>query len=228
MEGVGKFAFFRSFRDALKDFDDASRLMFYEVLMSYAFDGVEPDFDGDIALTMAWTLAKPNVDSSIRGQLTGAKGGRGKAKGKTQAETTPGTQGSTTPETTPETSSGTVENPIVDNSEGGFEGGLKPPVSTDMDMDVDGDRRANAPNIRPTYPPDQRELPEGWKINPAVRCSRCGSNIASHADGRELCPTCEPLSLLPPLVTCSLCGSGTEERDGGLWCPVCLEWEVRP
>ncbi len=212
MGEVRKFAFFRSYRDAMEGFDDASRLMFYEALMAYAFDGAEPDFDGDMALTVAWKLAKPNVESSIRGQVNGAKGGRGK-KGQAPSET----HGETPSETQGQT--------IVDNSDdafgGRFEGGLKPPVSTDKDMDMDGDRRANAPSIRPTYPPQvQQGLPEGWRTRPAVKCGRCGSPIAEHKDGRQACPVCDPLEMLPFRRTCSLCGSGLDETG---WCPVCQE-----
>lgn len=228
MGEVRKFAFFRSFRDALEGFDDASRLMFYEALMSYAFDGVEPDFEGDLSLTMAWKLAKPNVESSIRGQANGAKGGRSK-KGQVPSET----QGETPSETPPETQGLTPSEtpagaPAPDGAKDGLEGGLKPPVSTDKDMDMDGDRRANAPSIRPTYPPIQRQVPDGWKINPAVRCGRCGANIATSDDGREACPTCDPLAFLPLQRTCSLCGS---ELDAAGWCPVCQELDgkaVRP
>ena len=218
MGEVRKFAFFRSYRDAMEGFDDASRLMFYEALMAYAFDGVEPDFDGDMALTVAWKLAKPNVESSIRGQVNGAKGGRGK-KGQAPSET----HGETPSETQGQT--------IVDNSDdafgGRFEGGLKPPVSTDKDMDMDGDRRANAPSIRPTYPPQvQQGLPEGWRTRPAVKCGRCGSPIAEHEDGHQACPVCDPLELLPlpSQPFCPLCDVPLEwDADGGLLCPSCQE-----
>lgn len=226
MARVRKFAFFYSYRDAMEGFDDASRLMFYEALMAYAFDGVEPDFDGDRALTVAWKLAKPNVDSSVNGQIHGPKGGRGnKAKGETPSETqgetpceTPlGTQG-LTPSETP------AGAPAPDGVKGGLEGGLKPPVPTDKDMDMDGDRRANASSIRPTYPPVQRQVPDGWRVNPAVKCGRCGSNIVTSPDGLQACPTCDPQAMLPSRRACSLCGS---ELDAAGWCPVCRELDEK-
>lgn len=63
-------------------------------------------------------------------------------------------------------------------------------------------------------------LPEGWRTRPAVKCGRCGSPIAEHKDGRQACPVCDPLELLPFRRTCSLCGSGLDETG---WCPVCQE-----
>ncbi len=179
MGEVGKFAFFRSFRDALEGFNDASRLMFYEALMAYAFDGTEPDFGDERALTMAWRLAKPNVDSSIRGQVNGAKGGRGR-KGRAALET---------PSETPRKAMGET---LVDSSGDAFddrsEGGLKPPVPTDMDREADGDGRANAPNIRPPHPPWQQRA----RSDPKPFCPLCDEPLWRNTQtGRLTCSSCQ-------------------------------------
>lgn len=73
-EEVTKFSFFRSFWEGLTDLGDAERLAMYDAIAKYAFTGEEPAFTG--LMMTAWKLAKPNIESSVRGQLTGGKGGR--------------------------------------------------------------------------------------------------------------------------------------------------------
>lgn len=75
-EEVVKFSFFRSFWEGMEDLEDGDRLALYDAISTYAFTGVEPEFAG--MMRTAWKLAKPNIDSSVKGQITGPKGGRPK------------------------------------------------------------------------------------------------------------------------------------------------------
>lgn len=81
---VGKFSFYRSFRDAAMQLSDADRLRLYDAMCEYAFDGVYPDFDG--VMGIVWTLVQPNIDSSVKGQLTGGvRKGKGPSKADAEA-----------------------------------------------------------------------------------------------------------------------------------------------
>lgn len=73
-EEVTKFSFFRSFWEGLTDLGDSERLAMYDAIAKYAFTGEEPAFTG--LMMTAWKLAKPNIESSVRGQQTGGLGGR--------------------------------------------------------------------------------------------------------------------------------------------------------
>ena len=64
--------FYKSFRDALKQFPDADRLKLYDSIFDYIFDGIEPKLEG--MTFMAFTLMR-----SIKNYENGSKGGRPKA-----------------------------------------------------------------------------------------------------------------------------------------------------
>lgn len=59
-----KITFFESYYRSVADQPDDARLSFYESIFAYAFDGTEPSLTG--VLSMAFTLVKPTIDSSIR------------------------------------------------------------------------------------------------------------------------------------------------------------------
>ena len=81
---VEKFTFFGSFYEAMKMLPENQRSEFVMGILEYAFEGIEPSFEGGLAAMFA--LAKPNIDSSVKGVRNGGKGGR-PAGGKTQQET---------------------------------------------------------------------------------------------------------------------------------------------
>lgn len=93
MAEVNKFSFFESFGEAAAVLPDEQRLAFYDALVAYAFRGEEPDFDG--ILKVAWALARPNIDSSIKRSKTNSENAR-----KAKVETTEKTVAKTTAKTT--------------------------------------------------------------------------------------------------------------------------------
>jgi len=87
---VGKFSFYRSFYDAVRGLPPAERLGMYDAMADFAFRDEEPGFENPM-LTMAWTLIRPLIESSKRGQVNGAKGGngRGNSMGENPPQKTP-------------------------------------------------------------------------------------------------------------------------------------------
>lgn len=70
---------YRSFRDAAKQMPDEERLKFWDALMDYALDGIEPDLDGIAGIV--FTAIRPTIDTRTESVLQGAKGGRPKKGG---------------------------------------------------------------------------------------------------------------------------------------------------
>lgn len=69
------FIFYRSFVEAGKCIEDESeRLLFYESIINYAIDGIEPELSGVIG--GMFTLIKPNIDANNKKYENGKKGGR--------------------------------------------------------------------------------------------------------------------------------------------------------
>lgn len=95
-----KITFFVSYYEAAKLLPEDERGAFLMGLLSYAFEGNEPDFAGSQKL--AFTLIKPNIDSSVRSHGAGKSGGRPK-KGETTSETPLKTPLKTTSETNEKT-----------------------------------------------------------------------------------------------------------------------------
>lgn len=65
---------YRSYHEALQQFPEAERLILYDAIFKYIFDGIEPDLKG--MPMMAFILMKPNIDRSIKNYENGSKGGR--------------------------------------------------------------------------------------------------------------------------------------------------------
>jgi hypothetical protein len=96
-----RFYFWRGYYDALKKMPtDEQRGKFVMAVCAYAFDDVEPDFDGDVLLDICWSLVadgtresvRKGVEQSQRGQMGGRppKGAKTTAKSgvKSGAKTT--------------------------------------------------------------------------------------------------------------------------------------------
>lgn len=73
---VDKFTFFGSFYEAAMMLPESQQPEFVMGILAYAFEGIEPSFEGCLAAMFA--LAKPNIDSSVKGVANGSKGGRPK------------------------------------------------------------------------------------------------------------------------------------------------------
>lgn len=71
------FSFFPSYYAFARNLPDAERLAFYDAILDYFFEGVEPS--GDSPVYSAFLLIQPNINNSKRAKLTGRNGGlRGK------------------------------------------------------------------------------------------------------------------------------------------------------
>lgn len=75
-----RFSFYRSYYEAAKMLPEEEQGAFLMAVAEYAFDGVEPDFDGMEA--MAFILIKPNIDASVKATENGKGGGRPPKKAK--------------------------------------------------------------------------------------------------------------------------------------------------
>lgn len=97
------FAFYWSFKDAIRDMSDIDKLAIYEAITDFAFFGIEPDGLAPVG-RLAWKLIRPQLEASIRrydtcvsngvkGKEFGKLGGRPRKtpndnpKGKPQTET---------------------------------------------------------------------------------------------------------------------------------------------
>ncbi|MFQ8746620.1 MAG: DUF6291 domain-containing protein [Alistipes finegoldii] len=59
------FAFYWSFKDAIRDMPDADKLAVYEAITDFAFFGVDPDGLSPVG-RLAWKLIRPQLEASIR------------------------------------------------------------------------------------------------------------------------------------------------------------------
>jgi hypothetical protein len=81
------FVFYKSFFEAAQSLKNSERLRFYDALIKYALEGVEPEGSGSyIAL---YTIAKPLIDANNQRYENGKKGGRPKKPNHNQTETKP-------------------------------------------------------------------------------------------------------------------------------------------
>lgn len=82
-----RFSFYKSYYDAALMLPEEQRGEFLMGIASYAFEGVEPAFDGMCA--MAFILIKPNIDASVRASENGKGGGRPPKKKNGKADKKP-------------------------------------------------------------------------------------------------------------------------------------------
>lgn len=102
----GKVTFFASFYETLKKLPTAEdRERFAMGLLGYAFEGEEPDFSDNLALDLAFTNARPNLDASAKkarvARENGESGGRPETNAKTDAKTNAKTDRKTNRRTQP-------------------------------------------------------------------------------------------------------------------------------
>lgn len=76
------FAFYWSFKDAIRDMPDADKLAVYEAITDFAFFGVDPDELSPVG-RLAWKLIRPQLEASIRRyEACVTNGNKGKEFGK--------------------------------------------------------------------------------------------------------------------------------------------------
>ena len=69
-----KFTFFESYYRAAKSLTVKERREFFDAILLYAFEGIEPSLDG--AAAGMFEIARPNIEKSIMRAKSGAKGGK--------------------------------------------------------------------------------------------------------------------------------------------------------
>ncbi len=74
---IKNFLFYRSFYEAISEFDDNDRLALYDSLCKFAFEGIETEFTGMKKAILS--MATPLISASIKNYEKGIKGGRPKA-----------------------------------------------------------------------------------------------------------------------------------------------------
>ncbi len=72
----GGFVFMESYYLALRELPEADRLMMYDTMLKYAFEGTAPELPAQLA--GYFTLIKPSVDASLERYRNGKRGGRPK------------------------------------------------------------------------------------------------------------------------------------------------------
>lgn len=171
---VTKFSFFESFYEAAKGLSDADRLAFYDAVCAYAFDEIEPQFDGIMAVV--WTLAKPNIDSSVKGQKAGSEGGRGNRKNPSE-----------------EKAKGESKPPLSKKKNPPF---AKPETNKDMDKDKerDMDKETEGRNsLENSFHSVKAACGagSGRAAPPASKCPLCDVALFKNTQtGRWTCPHC--------------------------------------
>ena len=69
------FVFYRSFRDAIEEMNDADKLSTLLAICDYALYGIEPELKG-ILPRAVFTVARPSIDANKTRRESGRKGGR--------------------------------------------------------------------------------------------------------------------------------------------------------
>lgn len=68
-------AFYDNYWSTAKQLPDDQRLMFFDAICKYAFEGIEPAFD-DITLSFGFGFIKPNIDASVKAFNDGKRNGK--------------------------------------------------------------------------------------------------------------------------------------------------------
>jgi len=124
---------YRSFRDAAKKLPDPERLQFWDAIMDYSLDGIEPEIDG--MAEMLFIAIKPTIDARNEGAEAGKLGGRPRKKTGGFETQKPG---------------------VLENEKGGFE---KSKTKAEADADADADTDADIKDKRKRFtPPTLEEL----------------------------------------------------------------------
>lgn len=83
-EGVGSFAFFRSFYETIEKMPDEEALKFIKMICRYCFDEILPDENTDWAQMALFQSIKKTLDISVAKSRAGKKGGERSTRGKTE------------------------------------------------------------------------------------------------------------------------------------------------
>lgn len=172
----GKVTFFASFYETMKKLPTAEdRDRFAMGLLGYAFEGQEPDFSDNLAIDLAFTNARPNLDASAKKARTarenGGAGGRPETKAKTDQKTNRKTNAKTDRKT-------------------------QPLLEKDMDKEVDMEKEME---VEASFPLEEKKLSTGaadgagcgraappTSLSVLPTCPQCGG-IAQLGSGGFVC-----------------------------------------
>lgn len=181
---VDKITFFVSYYEAAKLLPENEQGAFLMGLLAYAFEGVEPEFEGPQKL--AYTLIKPNIDSSVKSR------GAGKTGGRPRKETTSKTPSETPLKTTNKTMSKTnkdMDRDMEKDRDGEVDEGEIDPLDRSISPSNASDGAAAAEAAPPAaekYGPLRCRMPgcDGHLLpDPAVGKFRCGKCRATFDRG---------------------------------------------
>lgn len=117
------FVFYRSFRDAIDEMNDADKLATLLAICDYALYGVEPELESPMPRAI-FTVARPSIDANNTRRINGGKGGRPPKK-KPMVSENKNHRFAKTESTETETVSESVAETV---SEAGTNGADKPPT----------------------------------------------------------------------------------------------------
>ena len=178
---VSKFSFFESFYEAAKGLADEDRLAFFDAVCAYAFDGEEPGFEG--LMSVVWALAKPNIDSSVKGQRSGSEGGRGKKK------TTPSdkSDADVKPPSKPPVSK--KQNPPFAKSKTNKDMDMDMEREMDMDMEMEAEGKKLLETFSPSAASSAAPAAGAASLSASPDCPSCGFSMFRNTQtGRWTCP----------------------------------------
>lgn len=175
-----KITFFASFYETMKKLPDAKdRDRFAMGLLAYAFEGEEPDFTDSLALDLAFTNARPNLDAAAKraraARENGERGGRPETKAKTKGKTEAKTDRETKQKTEAKTDQKT-------------DALLEKDMDKEMDMDVDREAFLPLEEGKPSLGPNARAAAAAratprTKARRHPRCPKCGRLLSDRSDG---------------------------------------------
>lgn len=168
-EEATKFMFFSSYYDAAKLLPESEQGPFLMGLFAYAFDGVEPEFDG--AAAIAFVLVRPNIDASMKRSKTNAENAKAerkataKANGKATAKATAKADGKTIALATPS-------------------------LEKEKEKEKEKDREGNFSQEK-NFPPSVTAVGASAAKAAPPRCPLCDSRLVRNTQtGRWDCPGC--------------------------------------
>lgn len=77
--------FYYSFAKAIQRLPDDQQLKALWAIINYGLDGVEPEDDGELYMSI-FDMAKPQIDANVKRKVNGAKGGRPSEKEEKEPE----------------------------------------------------------------------------------------------------------------------------------------------
>lgn len=75
----------RSYFEILQRLTESQKHRLLDGMISYAFQGLIPDFSDDVLLDVSWLAIEPNITASLKKSMEGSTGGRPRKKDASKA-----------------------------------------------------------------------------------------------------------------------------------------------